>query len=542
MRGGTLIGVSQPRFERVLTLSIAKRLPPGKHQEYHFEGDFRDNDEAEEEDLTLPFTTTDLVVEVMGRVSNIVLVEEDGTVMDSIKRIPSSINRYRVTLPHHPYVPPPPQEKRDPTHTSINAMALEMGRAAQDDPGAPTWRGLVSGYAAVSPTLAREVAFRALGRLTEPSSEVAANPAALSKLLEELQTIFRTEQSGAWQPTVAYGTAGRDDGRALDFAPYPLHHLQAQGAKLEEYAGISEAASHFFDAVQSLAGHSALKAQIAADLAEIRSRDERRLHSLREEWQRAQQLETLRRKGELLLAYMHNLQPGQRTLAIPEENLTIELPTDLTPVEYSQAIFKEYRKARSAVEGLPELIEEVEVRLSYLDDLATSLDLASSYDEIRAVQAEVKAAGQPPAPVQERPDKKKGKGKGRQGEAKLPQPLHLQTRNGAQLLLGRTAGQNDTATFRLAGPDDLWFHARGVPGSHVILHASPDLSEEDVEEAARLAAGHSKLREDAQVDVIYTERKHVRKIPNAPPGQATYKNERTIRVAPRAHQQNSRKG
>jgi predicted ribosome quality control (RQC) complex YloA/Tae2 family protein len=110
------------------------------------------------------------------------------------------------------------------------------------------------------------------------------------------------------------------------------------------------------------------------------------------------------------------------------------------------------------------------------------------------------------------------------------------------VLVGRTAGQNDTATFRLAGPDDIWFHARGVPGSHVVLRDSPELSEEDIEEAARLAAGYSKLREDAQVDVIYTEKKHVRKIPNAPPGQATYKNERTIRVAPLARQHNSRKG
>jgi len=98
VRGGTVLGVYQPPYERVLGLSIAKRLRAGKHQEYHSEGDFRDTEEPPEEDLTLPLRTVELVVEVMGRVSNIVLVEEDGTVMDSIKRIPSSINRYRVIL------------------------------------------------------------------------------------------------------------------------------------------------------------------------------------------------------------------------------------------------------------------------------------------------------------------------------------------------------------------------------------------------------------------------------------------------------------
>jgi predicted ribosome quality control (RQC) complex YloA/Tae2 family protein len=100
------------------------------------------------------------------------------------------------------------------------------------------------------------------------------------------------------------------------------------------------------------------------------------------------------------------------------------------------------------------------------------------------------------------------------------------------MLLGRTAGQNDTATFRLASPDDLWFHVRTGPGSHVILRAAPDLTQEDIEEAARLAAGYSKLREDPKVDVVFTERRYVRRIPNGPPGQATYRNERAIRVTP----------
>jgi predicted ribosome quality control (RQC) complex YloA/Tae2 family protein len=476
----------------------------------------------------------------MGRVSNIVLVEDDGTVMDSIKRVSSSINRYRVTLPHHPYVPPPPQDKRDPTHTTINALSLEIARTLEEDPNAPAWKGLVSGYAAVSPTLAREVVFRALGTTKTTAAEIAHQPATLTRILDEMHSILELEQTTAWQPCVAWKSSG-DERRPLDFAPYPLAHLQAQGGELQQCESISEAAAIYFDAVQTLGGHSALKSLIASDLEDLRSRDERKLHSLRDEWQRAQQLETLRRKGELLLSYMHTLQPGQHTLTIPEENLTIELDPTLTPVENSQAIFREYRKARSAVEGLPERIEQSEMRIAYLDDLATSLDLASTYDEIKAVQSEVKAAGKPPVPPEETAPKQKPKGKARPGQQKLPQPLRLQSHNGLQILLGRTAGQNDTATFRLATPDDLWFHARGAPGSHVILRSAPNLTDEDIEDAARLAAAYSKRREDAQVDVIYTERKHVRKIPNSPPGQVTFKNERVIRVAPARRPPDNRK-
>jgi predicted ribosome quality control (RQC) complex YloA/Tae2 family protein len=529
-----LVEVAQPRSERVLTLSIAKRIAPHKHQEYHSGWDFRDTDvpdgawdDAPEDELG-PLVTVELVAEIMGKVSNIALVGEDGTVMDSIKRIPSSINRYRVTLPNHPYVPPPPQEKRDARQTTINALALEIERAAAVDGNAPAWKGLVTGYAAVSPTLAREAVFRALGDAQAKGADVSRQPRRLEAVLRELQAILRLEETGAWVHTLA-APAG-EEGKPLDFAPYPLLHLEAQGAELIPCETISEAAERYFAGAEGAGRHSALRASVAARLTEMRGRDERKLAALREEWRRAQALEQLRRKGELLLAYMHTLEPGQTTLAIPEENLTIELDPALTPVENSQAIFREYRKAQSAVEGLPERMAEAEVRVAYLDELATSLDLASTYDEIKSVQAEVEAAGRPPPEPQADGQKKKKRDK---GQAKLPQPLRLQTSNGRGLLLGRTAGQNDTATFRLAAPEDLWFHARNAPGSHVILRVDPRLDQEDILEAAGLAAGYSKLRGDAQVDVVYTERKFVRRIPNAPPGQVTYKHERTIRVEPR---------
>jgi predicted ribosome quality control (RQC) complex YloA/Tae2 family protein len=524
VRGGTLLEVSQPRYERVLILSIAKRIPPDKHQEYHSEGDFMDTAD-EEEDLSAPVINVQLVAEVMGRVSNIVLVAEDGTVMDSMKRVPSSINRYRVTLPNHLYVQPPPQGKRDPMSTSINALSLELSRVAEDDPKAPVWKGLVGGYAAVSPTLARETAYRAFGSANVPAQDVAPRPEALQQLLHELQSLISLEQTREWQPTLAVKHSAEGD-RPVEFAPYHLSHLEGPDTTVDEVGSISEAASQYFDAQGSLGGHSAYRAQVAAELAEVRSREARKLASLQQEWGRAQSVEMIRTRGEMLLAYMHTIQPGQRALEVPGTEIEIELDPNLTPVEQSQAIFREYRKARAAIERLPERIAESEARIAYYDDLDTALDLASTYDDIRAVLSEIAAADRPLQPAEQ--PKRKGRGK----EPRAPQPLRVQTRRGAQMLLGRTAGQNDTATFRLAAPDDLWFHVRTGPGSHVILRAAPDLTHEDIEDAARLAAGYSKLREDTQVDVVYTERRHVRRIPNGPPGQATYRNERVIRVTP----------
>ena len=130
-------------------------------------------DDLEDEDTYYRYGI-ELVVEVMGRVSNIVLVEEDGTVMDSIKRIPSSINRYRVTLPHHLYVPPPPQEKRDPTHTTINAMALGTHASRPGRPKGPSLEGFGERLRGSQPHSRKGGGFRALGNVTEPATKSQA--------------------------------------------------------------------------------------------------------------------------------------------------------------------------------------------------------------------------------------------------------------------------------------------------------------------------------------------------------------------------------
>jgi predicted ribosome quality control (RQC) complex YloA/Tae2 family protein len=465
---------------------------------------------------------------MMGKFSNIILVGEDGAVMDGIKRVPSRVNRYRVTMPNHRYVPPPPQDKRDPMAASPNVLSLELSRAAESDADAPAWKGLVSGFGGISPTLGREVVFRALGDSAIRASEVAPDPRRLESVLREMQGLFGLGESGAWQPTIAWREAGEGERKALDFAPYRLTHLEAAGAVLQESASISEAAALYFEAAENMVRHSALKAQVRAGLLEQRSREEHKLFALREQLERAEAAEGLRRKGEYLLAFMHTLQPGQRMLELPDEGLKIALDPALTPVENAQAYFKDYHKARAAQEGLPELVRQVEMRVGYLDEMLTSLDLATSHEDIKAVQAEANM----PEPGRQQAEQKPGK-KGKGKQEKVPQPLRLQTRRGGQILVGRTARQNDAATFRLATPDDIWFHARGVPGAHVILRAGgAPLTQEDIDEAASYAAAYSKAREEAQVDVVYTERRYVRKVPNSPPGFVTFRNEQVVRVAP----------
>ena len=544
VRGGTIVDIHQPPHERVLGVSIAKRLGPGKHQEYHSDPYFMHNanelevvEGAAEEATEGEPVTVELIIELMGRLSNIVLVADDGTVMESIKRIPASLNRYRVTLPNHPYKSPPPQEKRDPQTATANALSLELRKVAESEADAPAWKGLVAGFVGVSPALAREAVFRALGIGAAGAATLANRASSLDAILRELRALLSLEETGAWEPTVAWKADGEGAERARDFAPYPLTHLEAGGARLEAVGSISEAVELYYASQLSEGRYAALKSQVRSELTEIRGRDERRLGALNEQLERSEAADLLRRKGEYLLAFMHTLEPGQRTLHLPDEGLTIELDPSLSPVENSQAYFRDYHKARSAQEGLPRMVEEAQMRVRLLDEITTSLDLAESHEDIRAVQAELELVRYPtdrrPAEAEDSP-KKQTKGRAKAQQTKLSQPLRVQTARGATILVGRTARQNEAATFRLASPDDLWFHARNLPGAHVILKAAGSaITDEEIEEAAAYAAGYSSARQEAQVDVVYTERRYVRKIAGAPPGLVTYKNETLIRAAPK---------
>jgi predicted ribosome quality control (RQC) complex YloA/Tae2 family protein len=577
VRGAVLQTIEQPQFERVLDFGFTKVLPVQKHGPPGLDDageDDEDDEAAADEPLDdrrteippgFALYETHLIAEIMGRHSNIVLVGADGIVLDAVKHVPSSINRYRTTLPRLPYVPPPPQRKLDLLTMGERSFRGELDEL---DPNVVLWQALVARFRAVSPLLAREAAYRATG--SEDARAAAADAPRLFAALQETLGLARTH---AWQPAIAWapeegdldeddesGASGDDaetpppppGHEALAFAPYPIRHLEAAGATLEATDGISAAAEAFYAALETVAGHAQLKAAVQMELHERRDRLERRRRALQAELDRAAGFEKERHKGELILAYMYGLAPGQTRLEIPEEALVITLDPDRTPLEQAQALFREYQRARAAVEGVPARLEAVELGLRYLDEIATQLDLAADHDTIQLLRTEIAAlpddpGARPPAARGEAPPAKRAPHKPGHKDRKprldtrpatresrlATTPGKATSRDGFTLLYGRSARQNDALTFGLARPEDLWLHARGVPGSHVVIRATGrPIPESTVAEAARLAARHSKARADSAVDVIVTEKRHVRRIPGAPPGLVTVSNERVLRVRP----------
>ncbi|HMA33813.1 MAG TPA: NFACT RNA binding domain-containing protein [Chloroflexia bacterium] len=550
LRGAILQTIEQPQFERVLDLGFTKVLPVQKHgpptlDELEAEDEGEDDLPLDDRRAEIPpgfaLYETHLVAEIMGRHSNLVLVGADGLVLDAVKHIPASINRYRTTLPHQPYVPPPPQRKLDFLGLGERSFAGELGEL---DPQAFLWQTLVARFRAVSPLLAREAVYRATG-----SADTRVAAAEVPPLYAALTAILGLARSAAWQPSLAWEPGA--ERVALAFAPYPLQHLAAGGAVLEAAASISAAADAFYTAVEAVGGHTQLKTAVRAELGALRHRLERRRSALQAELDRAVGFEQERHKGELILAYMYGLAPGQTRLEIPEENLVILLDPRRTPLEQAQAMFREYQRARAAVEGVPARLAAVELGLRYLDELATHLDLAEDHDTIQLLRGELAAlpdeigthVAAPAAPPPARRPPARPHGARRKPAPATPAapresrlattPAKVVSQDGFTLFYGRSARQNDALTFGLARPDDLWLHARNVPGAHVLIRTDQrPVPESTLAEAARLAARHSQARDDTAVDVILTEKRHVRRVAGAPPGLVTVSHERVLRVRP----------
>lgn len=517
VRGGIIASIDQSPLERLVRVSIAKRVLPLDDETSpvpELGAGNLDDEIPEEEDEHLELRFVHLVIELMGRHSNLILIDDDGMIMESVKRVTPDMSRVRLVLPRHVYQLPPPPDRRDPrTARASDVQAIFSAAAGKDDAA----RSLVSGLRGVSPSMAREVMFRATGEGTPrvdalPGNAAEAVRAALDALLEPLKTAI-------WAPHV-YRNRETDEPAA--FAPLPYAHLAAlfDGEAVESIsraAALAEQAEH----IPSPQRHAQRRRRLLALIQDERERLERRNTSLTSEAARAEAAEDLRKAGELIYAYVWQIEPGQDELEVDGQR--IKLDPRLSATENAQEYFERYRKAQSASAQIPELVAQGDVELQYLDQLATQISQAPGFAELEALAAEWQVLQ-----ATEEPSRKR-----KTPAIRRPQPLTDEAGN--LIYIGRSGPQNDLLTFELAGPDDTWLHARGVGGSHVIIRWTRPGEPEDpltVEAAAALAAWYSSARESGGVEVDVAPRRYVRKIKGAGPGMVTYRNERTIRVRP----------
>ncbi len=448
---------------------------------------------------------TVLVAEVMGRRSNVILVGEDGTILECAKHIPASQNRYRVLLPGYLYVPPPAQKKADLLALTAATLAQRLG---EQDAEFLLWQKLVASLRGVSPLLAREAVYRATGDARSSEADVAAT-------LEQLQQLMNLGTTGQWRPTVAL-----EDGEVVAYAPYAL----TQYAQHETRETISAAMASYYGQESGRDAYAVARNKLLEVIGEQRQRQLRKRNALARSEPTPGRLEELRRHGELLLAYAHQVSPGQECLVVDlgpgELPVAIALDPQRSAIENAQDYFRRYEKAKSAVAEVPQVLTKVDAELAFLDQLCTDLDLATDRSGIEAVRSALEHAGHlAPSRRKVRPPK--------QG------PLRVQSDEGFVILAGRNSWQNEEVTFRRSSSQDVWLHAQGIPGAHVVIRSEGrEVPEATLRRAAELAARFSAARGEKKVAVDYTMRKNVRRIRSGRPGQVTYKRQKTIIVTP----------
>ena len=450
-----------------------------------------------------------LICEFMGKHSNLIFVGEDGRIIDSARRVNDQISSVREVLPGLRYELPPAHGK-----LPFDEVTADQLYAAMSGMNGKIHKLIAQCVSGMSTQTARELAFRATGSEEAHSDEVDMR-AVCESVAENLRTI-----PGHIAPAVLYN----DDGSPADIVAFEYRSRAHMTA--EPYPTISEAMDAFYRsrdmseriAQKSAAIHRTLKKNI--------ERCERKLALQREALLGSQRMEEYRLKGELLTANLHLAKKGMKSVELPnyyEEGmpmLTVELDEKLSPGQNGQKYFKLYQKARNAQTLAAEQIEKTEAELDYLEGQLDNLGKCSGESELFELRQELEKFGYVKA------------NRSRKQLKALPpsRPMRFRSPSGRVVLVGKNNLQNDKLTFT-AQPDEVWLHAKDMPGSHVII-VDPEPSDSDIAFAARLAAAYSKGGTSSRVPVDYTLRRYVKKPGGAKPGFVIYTHQHTLSVEP----------
>lgn len=486
LSGARLLSIEQPENERILLFSFDAI-----------------NEIGDRERLTL-------AVEIMGRYSNAVLLDKDDNVIESVRRIDFSESEERVLLPKMKYELPKKQEKIYVADCSAEQIADRIIASGASDKAA------LSVIQGISPIIARELVYRA-----EKKEDFRAG------LTEQIRLLQKTEEEGEAVPTLVY----KENGSPMDMSFLPV--LQYEGRlETKTYESFSEMLDAFYAERDSKQRIRAKTADLSRILKNTTERLSRKLNLQRADLKKCADRETLRIKGDLLQANLYRIKKGAAAVTVEnfyDENgaeIMIALDPAVSPAQNAQRFYKEYNKAKVREQKLKEQIALAEEELLYIESVSDALSRATGEEELSLIRSELFEQGYIKAQ------------KGRRMKEKPLPPLTYQSKDGFTILVGRNNRQNDLLTLKTANKNDIWLHTKNIPGSHVIICSNGrEVPDSTIEEAARLAASHSKARESSQVPVDYTAVKNVSKPQGAKPGRVIYVGYKTVYVTPSSNEE-----
>lgn len=453
-----------------------------------------------------------LVLEAMGRRSNLILLDEEGRIIDSLRRVDADMSAQRQVLPGLFYQPPASTGRLPFLEETEEGFAARFAAA----PAEKTLDGfLLDQYFGLSPLMARELAFRAAGD-TDTRVFQLRGPGPLWRALEDFSNRVRENR---FTPVCLLR-----DGKPLDFACVPVGQYGG-AAECVTYPSFSALLDAFYEARERQERARQRGADLLRAATTARDRLRRKLALQEKEYAETQNRDQLRIQGDLITANLYRMERGQSRLECEnyyENNAPVTVPLDplLTPQQNAAKYYKRYTKAKTAERYLREQMDLAKRDLHYLESVLAEIQQAETEADYLDIRAELREAGFL---------KKQGK----KDKSRPAAPWEFRTASGLRVLVGRNNRQNDKLTLKDADRRDLWLHTQKIHGSHVILRcAGRAPSEEDIAQAAMLAAWFSQARESGNVPVDYTEVRNVKKPAGGRPGMVIYTTYHTINVTP----------
>lgn len=478
--GGRITAVTQPSLERILRFEIEHLDEMG--------------------DLCRKY----LIAELMGKHSNLIFCREDGTILDSIKHVSLAVSSVREVLPGRTYFIPHTQDKLDP----LTASPAEMIEAVCAKP-APLGKAIYTSLTGFSPAMAEELCHRSFLESARPAA--ALDDRERDMLQHQLLRLMENIKGEDFTPKIYYN--GKEP---AEFSAVPLtmyEDLDAQS--FEDMSGLLESYYAVKNTLTRIHQKSVdLRRVVQTALERTRKKYDLQLKQLQDTEKR----EKYKVWGELIHTYGYGVPEGARSMQAlnyyTNEEITIPLDSTLTAQENAKRYFDKYGKLKRTFEAVTKLLEETRNEIEHLESIQTALDMALTEEDLAPVREELVEYGYI--------RRKSGRNSGKKPKLSS-RPYHYLSSDGFDIYVGKNNFQNDELTFQFASGNDWWFHAKGVPGSHVILKSEGrELPDRAFEEAGRLAAYYSKNRGGDKVEIDYVEKKHVKKPGGGKPGFVVY--------------------
>ncbi|MBR0360177.1 MAG: NFACT family protein [Clostridia bacterium] len=493
LASGRITAITQVGFERIVKVSV---------ESYDELGDY---------------TEKSLYVEIMGRHSNVILVNNEGRIIDSIKRIDESMSSVREILPGGVYELPPIQSKTALADWETENDLEFLGTQKVD-------KAIISQIAGISPLTAREMVYNVFGTTDVLSDAVNTNRYAMLKL--EINKLKSRTENNDFEPCMIEDT---QTGKLVEFSAIPIEQYETL-AKVVKYESMSELVDEFYykrDVNERMR-------QKTADLVKLlnnhRERIAKKMAILRSTLSDAEKMDTYREYGDLITANIYRIQEGHKSVELEnyfDENMkTVKITLDpsLSPSQNAQKYYKKYNKSKTALKEAQKQLEQSAEELEYIESTLAMVETADRLEDISVIRRELANEGYI----------KRSTNAQKKQKAEQSKPMHFVSSDGFDIYVGRNNTQNDYLTLKLANSSDLWFHTKDIHGSHTVikLGLDKDVPKQTILEAAALAAYYSKARESSQVPVDYTTIKNVKKPNGAKPGMVIYEHYNTVYIKP----------